>query len=43
MFVWILLCYVIAAQATEPAHLKPGALVGYMSRVALVDDVLWVK
>ncbi len=41
--VWILLCYVIDAQATEPAHLKPGVLVGHMGRVALVEDVLWVK
>ncbi len=33
----------IAAQTTEPKHLKPGALVGHMGRVALVEDVLWVK
>ncbi len=43
MFAWILLCCVSAAQATEPAHLKPGALVGRRGRVALVEDVLWVK
>ncbi len=40
---WILLSCMIAAQATEPAHLKPDALVGHMGLVALVEDVLWVK
>ncbi len=43
MFAWIPLCCVSAAQATEPAHFKPGALVGQLGRVALMEDVLWVK
>ncbi len=43
MFAWIILCCLSAAQATQPAHLKPGALVGHLGRVALVEDVLWVK
>ncbi len=42
-FTWILLCCVSAAQATEPLHLKPGALVGHLDRVALVENVMWVK
>ena len=43
MFVWIFLCLVSSIQAAEPEHLKPGALVGHLGRVALVEDVLWVK
>ncbi len=43
MFVWTSLCYVQAVEAVEPAHLKPGELVGHLGRVALVEDVLWVK
>ncbi len=33
----------LSPQAAEPAHLKPGALVGHLGRAALVEDVLWVK
>ncbi len=29
--------------APDPAHLKPGDLVGHVGRVSLVDDVLWVR
>ncbi len=29
--------------APNPAHLKPGALVGHVGRVSLVEDVLWVR
>ncbi len=29
--------------APDPAHLKPGALVGHVGRVSLVGDVLWVR
>ncbi len=43
MFLWIVLSVVSSVQAAEPAHLKPGALVGHLGRVALVEDVLWVK
>ena len=38
-----LLIVVSSAQTLGPAHLKPGALVGHLGRVALVEDVLWVK
>ena len=43
MFVWIFLCLVSFVRAAEPEHLKPGALAGHLGRVALVEDVLWVK
>ena len=43
MFVWIYICLVSSVQAAEPGHLKPGALVGHLGHVALVEDVLWVK
>ncbi len=44
MLAWFFLfSWIVAIQATEPAHLKPGALVGHLGRVALVEDVLWVK
>ena len=43
MLVWIFLCFVSYAQAAEPAHLKPGALVGHLGHVDLIEDVLWVK
>ncbi len=29
--------------ALDPAHLKPGALVGHVGRVSLVEDVLWIR
>lgn len=32
-----------ATTAMEPAHLKPGALAAHLGRVALVEDVLWVR
>ena len=37
------LCIVASAQHEEPKHLKPGALVGHLGRVALVEDVMWVS
>ena len=44
MLTWIFLSFwFVALQAKEPTHLKPGALVGHLGRVALVEDVLWVK
>ena len=44
MLAWIfLVSWIVASQAKEPTHLKPGALVGHLGRVALVEDVLWVK
>lgn len=38
----VLLC-VSLTQAPEPAHLRPGALVGHLGQVSLVEDVLWVR
>ncbi len=43
MFMWIFLSVVSSVQAAEPAHLKPGALVGNFGRAALMEDVVWVK
>ena len=43
MLLWILLCVVGSVRAVEPTHLKPGALVGQLGRITLVEDVLWVK
>ena len=46
MRMWILvlvLCIAAYAQAAEPNHLKPGALVGQLGRVTLVEEVLWVE
>ena len=42
MIAWIFLYCVSVSLAAEPTHLKPGALVGHLGRVALVEDVLWV-
>ncbi len=28
--------------ASDPAHLKPGALSAHLGRVSLVENVLWV-
>ena len=43
MIWWMVLLLVGSVQASEPVHLKPGALVGHLGHVALVEDVLWVK
>ena len=41
---WLLVSFILGGvQVTGPAHLKPGALVGHLGRMALVEDVLWVK
>ena len=41
---WLVILSVVGAVlGSEPAHLKPGALVGQMGRVALVEDAIWVK
>ena len=39
----LVLCIVVSAQHEGPKHLKPGALVGHLGRVALVEDVMWVS
>ncbi len=43
MFVFIFFFILSSVTAPDPAHLKPGALVGYVCRVSLVEDLLWVK
>ncbi len=43
MFVFIFFFILSSVTAPAPAHLKPGALVKYVDRLSLVEDVLWVR
>ncbi len=43
MFGFIFFFILSSVTAPDPAHLKPGALVGHVGRVSLVEDVLWVR
>ncbi|RUM30632.1 MAG: hypothetical protein DSY32_02030, partial [Aquifex sp.] len=43
MFVFYFLFTLSSILALDPAHLKPGALTAHLGRVALVEDVLWVR
>ena len=43
MLVIILLICASLVQAPEPAHLRPGALVGHLGNVTLMEEVLWVE
>ena len=43
MLALVFVCVLGVLHAKEPGHLKPGALVGHLGRVALIEDVLWVR
>ena len=43
MFVLLFLIVLHYLHATDPTHLKPGALTAPLGQVALVEDYLWVR